>query len=194
LTRTLQSFEWGYSTYSPWMLGRTFKALRKFRMVHFESWNPSRHEGLQVDLPACTILELDDCPMSYLRFLSCSNVQKFRWLQSPGPLYKNPAPFDLAAFNSLRDFLSTLSCLKTLYIFLYEGLGRDSMTHFVFCGALEKGVWRDIRSVEVKAVFDSSSEASDFVDQTHGQRRYEKWWKTFTTKRDQSRVTLNASM
>jgi len=68
------------------------------------------------------------------------------------------------------------------------------MIHFVFCGALEKGVWRDIRSVEVKVVFDSSSEASDFVDQTHGQQRYEKWWKTFTTKRGQSRVTLNASM
>jgi len=59
------------------------------------------------------------------------------------------------------------------------------LIHFVFRGAVEKGVWRDIRSMEVGIPFDSSSQASDFIDQTVGhQQRYEKWRKTFTTKRD----------
>jgi len=75
LTHTLQWLELRFST-TFWMLGRTFKALREF-----DVWGPqdrpenySRHEGLQVDLPACTTLKLSSCSsMDYLHFLSCSN-------------------------------------------------------------------------------------------------------------------------
>jgi len=184
LTRTLQ---W-CKLESPisWMLGRTFKALRECEVdVHiFVREEPARHEGLQVNLPACTILKLVDCPMGYLRLFSCSNVQKFR---RPLPInWSMPDPksfYDMADFKSFHDFLSHLSCLQNLYIVVREALGVDSLIHFVFCGALEKGVWRDIRSVEMKVRFDSSSKASDFIDQTVGQQRYGKWWKTFITER-----------
>jgi len=196
LTYTLQCLVQVTST-SSWMLGRTFKALREFRarVVSFEPDNHSRHEGLQVDLPACTTLWLIFCPMKYLHFLSCSNVQILRWTQTR---YET---FDLAAFNSLHDFLLNLSCLQNLDIFVFQGLGTDSLFSFVFCGAPEHGVWREIRTVEVKIEFNQnlygySSEASDFIDQRVGhQPCYEKWWKSFTlTRRDSDTVTINASM
>jgi len=191
LTHTLQWLVLESST-PLWMLGRTFMALRKFRvsLPPDEPEDYSRHEGLRVDLPACTTLELFHCSIEHLRFLSCSNVQILRWSQS---LFQ---PFDLAAFNSLHDFLFNRSCLQELYISAPQGLGIDSWIDFVFCGALEHGVWRDIRSVEVEIWFNSSSDASDFIDQTVGHRpRYEKWWKSFTvTRRDSDAVTINASM
>jgi len=186
LTHTLQWFK-QYHSSSSWMLGRSFKALREIRMNMFVPWDQSRYEVPQVDLLACTTLVLADCPMSYLRFFSCPNVQNFRFTYY---WY----PFDLTAFNSFHDFLFNLSCLQNLYIFLYDGLGRDSMIHFVFCGALEKGVWRDIRGVEVETRVSSSSEASNFIDRTVGHLRYEKWWNTFTTERHKHEVTLTASM
>ena len=198
LTHTVQWLELNSSV--SWVLGRTFKALREICIDMNAPGIQSRHEGLQVDLPACTTLELEGCPMSYLRFFSYSNVQIFRWLQPPK--HPNWAPFGLAAFNALHDFLSTLSCLQTLYISVSQDLGTDPLVHFVFCGALEKGAWRDIRSVEMKIRFNSSSKASDFIDQTVGQQRYGKWWKTFITKRrdgmalgmSMMKVTLTASM
>jgi hypothetical protein len=189
LTHTLQWLELRESTFY-WMLGRTFKALREFQ----NHWSPlapeslSKHKGLQVDLPACTTLEFGDCPIDSLRFLSCSNVQDFRWRQLSAC-----TSFDLPALKSLRDFVLPLSCLQNLYIFVPQALGVDSLMQFVFCGA---GVWRDIRSVGVRIEFNSSSEASHFFYQTVGdQQRYEKWWKTFTvTKEYAIMVAVNASM
>jgi len=204
LTRTLQWFILNSSM--SWMLGRTFKALRECEVdVHasvlYEKL--ASHEGLQVNLPACTILELVDCPMGYLRFFSCSNVQIFRRPLPTNLHMADPNSFyDMPDFNSFHDFLFHLSCLQNLYIFVSDALGVDSLVHFVFCGALEKGVWRDIRSVEMKVEFNSSSKASDFIDQTIGQQRYGKRWKTFITERRDSMewgmegniVTLTASM
>jgi len=196
LTHTLQYLGQSVST-SSWMLGRTFKALREFSAmsVSFGPENHSRHEGLQVGLPACTTLMLALCPIEYLHFLSCSNVQILRWTQDP---YET---FDLAAFNSIHNILLNLSCLQNLDIFVPQGLGIDSLIDFVFCGAPEHGVWREIRTVEVKiefnqTLYDYSSEASDFINQRVGhQPRYEKWWKSFTvTERDSDTVTINASM
>ena len=135
-THTLQSLVLGSST--RWMLGRTFKALRDFR-VPFppdERKNHSRHEGLQVGLPACTTLELHHCPTEYLRFLSCSNVQILRWYHHRS----FQTTFDLATFNSLHDFLYNLSCLQDLDIVVRQGLGIDSLIDFAFCGASEHGV------------------------------------------------------
>jgi len=193
LTHTLQWLELTCSTFS-WMFGRTFTALREFR-VSYPSDEPeshSRHEGLQVDLPACTTLELMYCTMYYLRFLSCSNVQILRWSQY------SFQTFDLVGFNLLHDFLFNISCLKNLTISVPEGLGIDSLVDFVFCGASEHKVWRDIRSVEVGLWFLSSSEsgASHFLDQIVGrQPRYEKWWKSFTVTTDSPiTVNINASM
>jgi len=191
LTRTLQWLKLHSST-SSWMLGRTFKALREFTVIHppDEPENHSRHEVLQEDLPACTTLNLFLCPIEYFRFLSCSNVQILRWYQCPSQT------FDLAAPNSLNDFLFSLSCLQNLDICVPQGLGIDSLIDFVFCGASGHGVWRDIRSAEVEIGFHSSSEASHLFDQTVGhQPRYEKWWKSFTvTKTYATIVTINASM
>jgi len=137
LTNTLQWLKLCLST-PYWMLGRTFNALREFTIDQppDKPENHSRREGLQVDLPACTKLELMYCPIEYPRFLSCSNVQILRWSQ------RASQTFDLGAFNSLHDFLSNLSCLKNLYIYVPPGLGRDSLIDFVCCGASEHGMAR----------------------------------------------------
>jgi hypothetical protein len=194
LTHTLQYLQLHRSTAS-WMLGRTFKALREFQYDRSSCVpeNLSLDEGPKTDVPACTTLQLDNCPMDYLRFLSCSNVQNFRWRQ-----FLLLATIDETALNSLHVFVLTLSYLQQLYIEVPWGLGRDPLIRLVFCGASEQGAWRDIRSVEVKIRFASFSEASQFFDQTaEHQQRYEKSWRTFTvTKvvRILSYVTINASM
>jgi len=190
LTHTLQWLELNFST-SSWMLGRTFKSLRRFMVFGppDDPENHSKHEGLQVDLPACTTLELVYCSIDYLRFFSCSNVQILRWSQ------RSFQTFDVAAFNSLHDFLFNLSCLQNLYIFVPRGLGIDSLIDCVFCGASEHGVWRDIRSAEVGVGHNTTSEASHLFDQTVGhQQRYEKWWKSFTVTKGTRMVTVRASM
>jgi hypothetical protein len=101
--------------------------------------------------------------MDYLRFLSCSNVQYFHWEEQ-----RLGVTFDLTALNSLHDVVFTLSCLKTLYIYVPQGLGIHSLIHFVFCGASEQGVWRDIRSVEVEIQYNNFLEASHLFDRTVG--------------------------
>jgi len=189
MTNTLQWLNLNHST-SSWMLGRTFKALKMFAFTPDEPENHSRHEELQVDLPACTKLDLTSCPIEYLRSLSCSNVQILRYWAS------SSRTFDLAAFNLLHDFLFNLSCLQNLDIFVSQGLGIDSLIEFVFCGASEHRVWRDISSVAVTIRFDSPSEASHFFDQTVGYKpRYEKWWKSFTlTQGSNMKATIQAYM
>ena len=184
LTHTLQWLELRFSK-RLWMLGRTFKALREFRVVlpPDEPENHSRHEGLQVDLPACTTLQLMYCSMYYCGFLSCSNVQILRLSLSQRPLQT----FDLAASNSLQDCLFNLSRLQYLDISVPQGLGINSLIDFVFCGASEHGAWRDIRSVgvEIRFNYSSESEASHLFDQTVGhQPRYEKSWKSFTVTKE----------
>jgi len=178
LTHTLQWLKLRLST-SSWMLGRTFKTLREFEVSQplDKPENQPRHEGLQVDLPVCTTLQLENCPMDYLRFLSCSNVQTFRWQQ-----FQAWTTFDLTALNSLLDFVSTLSCLKSLYIFIPQGLAIDSLIHFVFGVTPEQRAWRDIRSVGVEIRFNSSSEAYHFFKQTAGHHQWysdSKNWFTF---------------
>ena len=181
LTHTLQWLELHLST-SSWILGRTFNALIEVK-IHWSPFAPenlSRHNGLQVDLPACTILELENCPIEYFRFLSCSNVQILRWSQ-----HSRWATFDLAAPDSAHDFKINLPCLQQLYISISSWSGLDFLTQLVFCDAREQGVWRDIKSVEIEILFNSSLEAIRFFDQAVGhQQRYEKWWKTFTVTKE----------
>jgi hypothetical protein len=194
LTHTLQWLKLRL-TASPWMLGRTFKALREFQSHgSILPSNLSRHEGLQVDLPACTTLQLEDGSMDHLRFLSCSNVRIFRLRR-----YIYWDTVDLTALNSIHDFLSTLSCLQYLDIFVPHSLETDSFLHFVFCRAREQGgAWRDIRSVKMEIWFNASSKHSHSMDETVGHlQRYEKWWKWFTvTKTDGLvfRVNVDAYM
>jgi hypothetical protein len=192
LTHTLQWLKLHRST-CYWMLGRTFKALRGFQNDRslFEPKNLSIDEGLQIDLPACTTLQLEDRSMGLLRFLFCSNVQIFRWRQLL-------TTFDETALNSLHVFVLSLSCLQQLYIEVLRGLAIGPLIRLVFCGASEQGAWRDIRCVEVKIRFMSCSEASQFVDQTaEDQQRYEKSWNTFTVTKSSPipiHMTINASM
>jgi hypothetical protein len=189
LTHTLQWLKLHRSTCS-WMLGRSFKALREFQN-DWPSENLSMDEGLHIALPACTTLQLEDCLMGFLRFLSCSNVQNFRWRQLL-------TTFDETAPNSFHGFVLTLSCLQQLYIEVPWGLGMDHLIRFVFCSASEQGAWRDIRSVEVEIRFMPSSESSQFFDQTvEHQQRYEKSWNTFSVTKSSPipiRITINASM
>jgi len=190
MTHTLQWLDLRHST-SSWMLGRTFKALRMFRVAFppDERENHSRHEELQVDLPACTNLDLICCPIEDLRSLSCSNVQILRWRGSP------LRTFDLAAFNLLHDFSFNLSCLQNIDILVSQDLGIDPLIEFVFCGASEHRVWQDISSARVEIWFDSSSEASHLFDQTVGHKpRYEKWWKSFTVNKGLEGVLVRAFM
>ena len=120
--------------------------------------------------------------------LSPVDVRIFRWSQS--------MTFDLAVFNSLHDFLCNLSCLQNLEFYVRHGLGIYYLINFVFCGASEHGVWRDIRSVQVDASYNSPSEASHLFDHTvRHQPQYEKWWKSFTVTIEYStRVAITASM
>jgi len=192
LTHTLQRLEMRSGTFS-WMLGRTFKVLRTFSVSgHLdEPENHSRHEGLQVDLPACTNLGLTEFSMDFLHFLSCSHVQILDWYRFPHQT------LDLAAFNLFHDFLFNLSCLQNLYIFVTQGLGIVPLIDFIFCEASEHGVWREIRSVKVEVMFfEHYEEASHLFDQTVGhQQRYEKWWKSFTiTYHGSVTVKFEASM
>jgi hypothetical protein len=192
LAHTLQWLKLRHSTF-PWMIGRTFNALREFQIEGspLAPEIPSRYEGLQVDLPACTKFQLVDCSMDYLRFLSCSNVQNFRCRQ-----FEEWTTDVWTPLNSLRDFVFTLSCLQNLDIFVPHNLGMDTLVHFVFCGGWEQRVWRDIRTAEVRVEFNTATEKSRFVAETVGhQQRYKKWWKRFTISKDEweMEVVIKAS-
>ena len=181
LTQSLLCLKLAIST-SSWMLRRTFKALREFHIwgLSFPREDMSGHEGLQMGLPACAALQLVDHPFNNLRFLSCSNVQSFRWSYS-----QEWIPFDLTALNPFHDFLFNLPCLQELYISIFLGSGLDSLIQVVFCDAREQGVWRDIRSVEVEVRPGDSSERYHFFDRAvRHQRHYERQWKKFEVTKD----------
>ena len=192
LTQTLQCLKLDAST-SSWMLGRSFKALSEFQIksLSFVQKDKPRHEGLQIGLPACTELEVEHCRFDDLRFISCSNVQSFRW-----SYFLARMTFDLTALNSLHDFLFNLPCLQNLYITISVDSGLDSLIQVVFCDARERGVWRDIRSVEMKVWHGGFSEGPHLFDRTVAhQHLYEKWWKEFTvTKDDWWMVIVRASV
>ena len=189
LTHTLHCLQLHFST-SSWMLGRSFKALRELQIEWspFAPENLYRHEGLQMDLPACTTLGLENCPMDYLRFFSCSNVQILRWSHALAL-----TPNDLEDLSSLHDFLFNLSCLQQLYISTSPRSGLDSLIQFVFCDAQERGAWRNIRSADVTVWFTDDVCNDQMV---RHQQLYEKWWKEFTViKEDWSPMAVvKASM
>ena len=196
LTQTLQCLKLDDST-SSWVFGRSFEALREFQ-IKWQSCVPedmSGHEGVRIGLPACKELQLEDCPFNDLRFLSCSNVQSFRW-----SYFLVRITFDLTALNTLRDFLFNLSSLQNLYIAISPVSapvsGVDSLIQAVFYDVREQCVWQDIRSVEMKVWHDGYSEGSHLFDRTVGhQRLYGKWWKEFTvTKNDWGMVIVRASV
>ena len=187
LTHTLQSLELEFTTF-PWMLGRSFKALRDFQMygIQFPSENRSGYEGLLVDLPACTTLKLTSCSSDILHLLSCSNIQILRWWQ-----FNAWTTFDLQAHKSSHDSLFQFPSLQILDIHVPHYSGVDFMIHFVFCGAWEQGVWRDIRSVEARVWFGATSEVFPFFDKMFGhQQFYEKWWKEFAVAKDERAVRM----
>ena len=187
LTHTLQRLKLGSTTF-PWMLGRTFKALIDFQLSHvrFPPQNRSGYEGLLVDMPACKTLKLKTCSSDIRHLLSCSNIQILRW-QQVGAL----TTFDLEALKSSHDSLFKFSSLQILDIEVPYYLGVDFMIHFVFCGAWEQGVWRDIRSVEVRVWLNTALKAFPFFDKMFGhQQLYEKWWKEFTITKDMWAVRM----
>ena len=190
LTQTLRCLRLCHSTFS-WMLGRTFKALREFRVDNLLDTLEiqSRGEALQVDLPACTTFQFGNLSENPLHFFSCPNVQTLQWEQYPARL-----TIDEAVLKSLRDFLCNLSCLQKLEFLIRQDLGLGSLIQFIFSGALEQGVWRKIESAEVKVSFTgpSSKDRDNFFNQTVGdQQQYEKWWKEFSvTTEDSPRMVI----
>ena len=195
LVQTLQWLRLCHSTLS-WMLGRTFKALRDFHINDLRDTLEiqSRHEALQVDLPACTTLRLWNFPVNHLHLLSCPNVHILQWAK----FLELPA-IDAAALNSLRIFFYTCSYLQKLDILIPHHLEREPLIRFVFCDAMEQGVWRHIMSVEVKVLFRGSSrkDRHHFFSQIIGhQRDFDKSWKEFTITQNgfNMMVTVGASM
>jgi hypothetical protein len=195
LIHTLQRLILRCSSFS-WVLGRTFKALRELRIDDLPDAPKtlSRLEGLQVGLPICTALKLRNFPSTHLHFLSCPNVQILQLEQSPELL-----AIDAAALKSPQNFLCTCSCLQQLDIHIPHHLGRDPLIQFVFCDALEQGIWQDITSVEVKVSFKgySSNDRHHFFSQMVGHQRYfDKWWKEFSVTKNGlgMMVTIRASM
>ena len=187
LTQTLQCLKLDRST-SSWMLGRSFKTLRELQIkrVSFVPEDMSGHEGLHMGLPVCTALQLEGCPFNDLRFLSCSNVLSFRW-----SYFLARSTFDLAALNSIRDFVFNLPCLQNLYITIPPDSALDDLIQAVFYDAREQGIWRDIRSVEMKFWPSGYSERSHLFDRTVGhQHIYEKWWKEFTVTKDNWQMVI----
>ena len=192
LLDTLQWLKLQYSAFS-WMLGGTFKALRELVVERSpnELENLSRHEGLQVDLPACTILKLAGFSEDHLRFLSCPNVQIFHFTVLRA--------ISKAALKCLTDFLCDCSRMQQLEIRIHEEWGHmDPLMQFVFGDAWDQGVWRDIKSVEVAVwLFGSprKNENRPFASMV-GYQHYEKWWKKFTVTENpwERKVIARASM
>jgi len=185
LVSTLQWLKLQYSAFS-WMLGRRFKALREFQLEE-PTGTPTNQSGrgnLQVDLPECKTLKLGNFSANHLHFLSCPNVQKLQLQQAPVW-----SAIDKADLRSLRDFLCNHSYLQKLDILFSRHLGLAPLIQFVFCDALEQGVWRYIRSVEMRVWFPSSSKNEGhhfFIQMVGQQRHYEKWWKEFIITKDDS--------
>ena len=189
LIHTLQMLSLRCSTFF-WMLGRTFRALRELHIDDLPdaSQSESRLDGLQVDLPGCTILKLWNFSANHLHFLCCPNVQILQWEQSPAL-----AAIDTAALKSPQSFLRTCSRLQKLDILITLHMGRDSLIQFVFCDALAQGVWLDIRSVEAEVSFKgfSSKDRHHFFNQVVGnQHQYKQWWKEFTVSMNTIRVSV----
>ena len=137
LVRTLQWFKLSFSTLS-WMLGRTFKSLREFKLdipLGLPENGPW-HEGLQVDLPACTILDFGGIPMNCLQFLSCPNVQYLQWDEQSVVNFA----FNQAALKALHDFLHNCPCVQTFEMLTGHNLGMESFLRFLVCDAWEQGV------------------------------------------------------
>ena len=180
LVDTLQWLRLHHSAFS-WMLGRRFKALREFVVKGplYELESLSRHDGLQVDLPACTILKLEDCLEDRLRFLSCPNVQIFQFKHD-----EVRGVTTETVVKRLTAFLCGCPYLQDLDIHIREELGRvDSLVQFVFGDALDQGVWQDIRSVKVTFGSIGSSrnnEDGPLASMVGSQQHYKKWWKKFT--------------
>jgi hypothetical protein len=78
LFRTLQWLRLRYSTFS-WMLGRTFKALREFRVADLLDAREvqSRDKPLQVNLPVCTNLRFGNLSEIPFHFFSCPMYKSF---------------------------------------------------------------------------------------------------------------------
>ena len=194
LIHTLQWLRLIYTPFS-WVLGRTFKTLREFQVYEprITFGDKSKYERLQVDLPACTKLELWDFSVNHLRCFSSPSLQIFRLHYSP--LW---SVIDGTALKALQHFLCTCPCLQNLDIRISRGSELHSLIQFCFCDAREQAVWRDIRSVEVKVMIAGTSNDKDhcFNEMVGHQQHYETWWKEFTVTMEDLRmmVIVRASM
>ena len=184
LVHTLQQLVLDHCTFS-WMLGRTFKALKEchFFWPREGSKDLSMYKGLQVDMPVCKTLKWKYNPVTFPAFFSCPNLQTFEWRPNGHEFVFDVKP--------LCDFLINCSSLQMLEISTYCYMGLASLVQFIFCDAWEKGVWQDIRNVELY-LWDDTDENNSF-HQMGKDQRYRRWWKKFTVSGSRD-VFLRASM
>ena len=149
----------------PWMSGRVFKALKSITIAYFP--DGGRNDP-QLDIPACT--ELEWIEQVAAPSFSCVKLQKFSW--------RNDDIDDMVDIGSLFGFL--LNCPHLQHfdcLILYES---DSVIQFVFCDTQEQGVWKDIKSVEVR-LWGMDDDAIATVTQKYEHEQHvTKWWKEFT--------------
>ena len=189
LTRTLQWLKLENSTIF-WMIGRSFKALREFEYYEGPTFHefPGAYRAPQVDLSVCTTLKWRGSE-GFLRLLSSPNIQIFHFQRE-----SVWSTLDDEELQSLTHVLFNFPCLKQLEIRLSgDWWWVDSLLQLVLCEARERGVWRDIKSVDV--MFRGTDLSADVVF-NHAVRRqqdYEKWWKGVTVIKDRANlITINA--
>ena len=191
LTRTLQWLKLDFST-SFWMIGRSFKALREFEFYERPTFHelPEGHKGLQVDLPLCTTLKWRGSE-GFLQLLSCPNVQIFHLQEGAmWSILVDGVP------QSLTKVLFNFPCLKQLVIRTFmDGCLAHPLLRLVLCEARKRGVWRDIRSVDVMIRGTAFSSGIILSEAVEHQQDYEKWWeKVKVTKENANLITINASI
>jgi hypothetical protein len=191
LVRTLHRLELCQSTFS-WMLGRAFKRLKTFisQDLRIAAADLSRCKGLLVHLPACKLLQWDYSSVMPFTFISSPMIQVLQWSDVG---YRNGA-----VLQPLHDFLLNSSCLRELKLSIFHHIALDSLIHFIFCESREQGVWKGIKSVEVKARFGADAKdqvVDEFFNQMIEHKQHsQKWWKEFTVDDISSSVGLRASI
>ena len=194
LVHTLQWLDIDFSTIS-WMLGRTFKALEdcSFSELMRETADVLVHNELQVNLPACRSLKWAGGYGTFCHSVSCPNIQFLQW---------GPSEHDYtllgAAPKLLPDLLLNSYLLQELEVALSHYFGLDSLLHLIFRDLLEQGVWKTIRSVNMKVYCDVAWTGRQFFDQmVRDQQDYKKGWREFVVGKDITNfsfVTLSALM
>ena len=170
------------------MLGRTFEALEECDVSNTKE--ESEHKGLQMGLPACTkLVWVSSSDIFY--DVSCPNVQTLHL-----NTYENDFPSFEVSPKLLYDALFNYSCLQTLNIAILHYSGVRSLIHLIFCDSWERGVWKNIRRVDMAVRYNMNGLGELFNEMVWCQQHYAKGWRKFMVSytADYSAIKLWALM